>query len=50
MKKIGILFGQERSFPHALIDRINNRAGVRASTAEPVLIGRLSLETRGNTT
>ena len=43
MKKIGILFGQERSFPHALIERINASAadGVRA---EPLQVGGLSLE------
>jgi glutathione synthase/RimK-type ligase-like ATP-grasp enzyme len=26
MKKIGILFGQEKSFPHAFVDRINQKA------------------------
>lgn len=32
MKKIGILFGQERSFPHAFIERVNrkNVDGIRA--------------------
>jgi glutathione synthase/RimK-type ligase-like ATP-grasp enzyme len=43
VKKIGILFGQERSFPHALIDRIN-RAGHADVTAEPVLLGGIGLE------
>ena len=43
MKKIGILFGQERSFPQALIDRIN-RAGHADVTAEPVLLGGIGLE------
>ena len=43
MKKIGILFGQERSFPNALIDRIN-RAGHADVTAEPVLLGGIGLE------
>jgi len=35
MKKIGIMFGRERSFPHALIERINglNEPGI---AAEPV--------------
>ena len=34
MKKIGILVGQEKSFPEALIENINNRdAGVRAEMA-----------------
>src|SRR6478736_5343797 len=44
MKKIGILFGQERSFPYALIDRIN-AAGVSGVTAEAVQVGGISLET-----
>ena len=35
MKRIGILFGQERTFPHALIARINEVAR-GAVTAEPV--------------
>jgi hypothetical protein len=26
MKKIGILFGQENSFPQAFVDRINEKA------------------------
>ncbi len=26
MKKIGILFGKERSFPTAFIDRVNSKA------------------------
>jgi glutathione synthase/RimK-type ligase-like ATP-grasp enzyme len=43
MKKIGILFGQERSFPYALIDRIN-ASGVAGVTAEPVKAGGISLE------
>ena len=34
MKRIGILFGQERSFPLALVERIN-RAGAEV-VAEPV--------------
>jgi hypothetical protein len=43
MKTIGILFGQERSFPHALAERINKAgAGV---TASPVKVGGVSLET-----
>ena len=40
MKRIGILFGQERSFPHALVERINasrrrgrRRAGPDAASA-----------------
>jgi hypothetical protein len=43
MKRIGILFGQERSFPLALVDRIN-RAGADA-VAEPVQVGGVALET-----
>jgi glutathione synthase/RimK-type ligase-like ATP-grasp enzyme len=37
MKKIGILFGQERSFPMAFIERINSK-GLENVTAEPVRI------------
>lgn len=37
MKKIGILFGQERSFPHALVERINSK-NVPDILAEPVRI------------
>ena len=44
MKKIGILFGQERSFPHALIERING-SGAAGVVAEPVSIGGVSLAT-----
>jgi len=43
MKTIGILFGQERSFPYALADRIN-KTGADV-TASPVKIGGVSLET-----
>ena len=44
MKRIGILFGQERSFPYALADRIN-RLGDPGVTAEPVRVGGIALET-----
>jgi glutathione synthase/RimK-type ligase-like ATP-grasp enzyme len=37
MKKIGILFGQERSFPMALIEKINSK-GIEDLVAEPVRI------------
>jgi len=41
MKKIGILFGQERSFPHAFVDRINGKKvkGIKAEllTAEELM-------------
>src|ERR1700712_657315 len=37
MKKIGIMFGQERSFPMAFIERVNSK-GVEGIIAEPVRI------------
>jgi hypothetical protein len=37
MKKIGILYGQERSFPMAFIERVNSK-GVKDILAEPVRI------------
>jgi len=37
MKKIGILFGQERSFPMAFIERINSKS-IENISAEPVRI------------
>ncbi len=40
MKKIGILFGQERSFPQAFIERVNAKK-VEGITAEPVLIDKV---------
>lgn len=40
MKKIGILFGQERSFPMAFIERVNSK-GVDDITAEPVRIDKV---------
>src|SRR4051812_42065805 len=40
MKKIGILFGQERSFPMAFIERVNSK-GVKGVTAEPVRIDKV---------
>ena len=40
MKKIGILFGQERSFPMAFIERINSK-GVDNILAEPVRIDKV---------
>jgi glutathione synthase/RimK-type ligase-like ATP-grasp enzyme len=43
VKTIGILFGKERSFPQALIDRIN-RAGDPGVLAEPVSIGGVGLD------
>ena len=41
MKKIGILFGRERSFPTALIERINS-LGLPGLVAEPVTINRVA--------
>lgn len=40
MKKIGILFGQENTFPQALIARINEK-GIEGITAEPVRIDKV---------
>jgi hypothetical protein len=40
MKKIGILFGQERSFPQAFVDRVNEKA-VAGITAEFVNISKV---------
>ena len=42
MKRIGILFGQERTFPQALIERINREGG--DVVAEPVQVGGISLD------
>src|SRR3979411_3340013 len=44
MKKIGILFGQERSFPHALIGR-TTPSGASGVTVAPAKVGGVSLET-----
>ncbi len=41
MKKIGVLFGKERSFPTAFIDRVNSKA-VDGITAEPVNISKVA--------
>ncbi|MES2004455.1 MAG: hypothetical protein V4450_08030 [Bacteroidota bacterium] len=40
MKKIGILFGQERSFPMAFVERINSK-GIPGIVAEPVRIDKV---------
>lgn len=40
MKKIGILFGKERSFPEAFIERVNSK-NVDGITAEPVYIDKV---------
>lgn len=40
MKKIGILFGKERSFPEAFVERINSK-NVDGITAEPVRIDKV---------
>jgi glutathione synthase/RimK-type ligase-like ATP-grasp enzyme len=40
MKKIGVLFGKERSFPMALIEKVNSR-GIDGIVAEPVRIDKV---------
>src|SRR5450631_3528622 len=40
MKKIGILFGKERSFPEAFVERINSK-NIDGITAEPVHINKV---------
>jgi len=40
MKKIGVLFGQERTFPQAFIDRVNSK-NIDGITAEPVRIDKV---------
>jgi len=40
MKKIGILFGQERSFPTAFVERVNSK-NIKGITAEPVRIDKV---------
>ena len=40
MKKIGILHGKERSFPEAIVERINNKA-IPGIIAEPVTIDKV---------
>jgi len=40
MKKIGILFGQERTFPQAFIERINSK-NIEGIQAEPVRIDKI---------
>ena len=42
MKRIGILFGQERSFPQAIVESINRRG--RDVVAEPVAVGGIGLD------
>ena len=41
MKKIGILFGQENSFPWAFIDRVNQKTGGKEVVAEAVRIDKV---------
>lgn len=40
MKKIGVLFGKERSFPMAFIERVNSK-GIEGIVAEPVRIDKV---------
>src|ERR687892_1529139 len=41
MKKIGILFGQEQSFPPAFVDRVNQKTGGKDIAAEFVRIDKV---------
>src|SRR5580765_4775844 len=41
MKKIGILFGQEHSFPPAFVGRVNQKTGGKGVMAEPVRIDKV---------
>src|SRR5437764_12393048 len=41
MKKIGILFGQEHSFPPALVERVNQKTGGKEIVAEFVRIDKV---------
>lgn len=47
MKKIGVLFGRERSFPLALIERINSKS-IEGIHAEPVRIDKVIQGVAGN--
>ena len=40
MKKIGVLFGKERSFPEAFIERVNSK-NIDGIIAEPVRIDKV---------
>jgi len=40
MKKIGILFGKEQTFPEAIVERINSK-NIKGIVAEPVLVEEL---------
>ena len=41
MKKIGILYGQENSFPPAFVERVNQKGGGHGIMAEPVRIDKV---------
>ncbi|HMH03201.1 MAG TPA: hypothetical protein VK556_03265, partial [Candidatus Udaeobacter sp.] len=41
MKKIGILFGQEHSFPPAFVERVNQKTGGKDIVAEFVKIDKV---------
>ena len=41
MKKIGILYGQEHSFPPAFVERVNQKTGGQDIMAEPVRIDKV---------
>jgi hypothetical protein len=40
MKKIGVLFGMENTFPGALVERINSMAGGRRGDGEALPVRR----------
>jgi hypothetical protein len=50
MKKIGILFGQEHSFPPAFVERVNQKTGGHGIMAEPVRSTKSSKANRAVTT
>jgi len=50
MKKIGILFGQEGSFPPAFVDRVNLKTGGETIRAEFVRIDKVIQGIRAVTT
>jgi len=38
LKKIGILYGKERTFPQAFVERVNQKTQGKGIIAEPVTI------------
>ena len=49
MKKIGILFGQEYSFPPAFVERVNQKTGGKDIRAEFVKIDKVIKASRAAT-